>query len=130
MSDIRLRCDITHEEQAEFLQIMGTKKKSYQELLGHFIRTTISVNKTFKECETKKQLKLNFPDSNELITFTTPNIKTEKMEKEVISKHPEHRESIELFVRHMKNSINMATVLIALITIFGGILMYYRHGIE
>lgn len=54
----------------------------------------------------------------------------EKMEKEVISKHPEHREAIELFVSYMKKSINMATVLIALITIFGGILMYYRHGIE
>lgn len=54
----------------------------------------------------------------------------EKMEREVIAHHPEHRESIELFVKHMKNSINMATVLIALITIFGGILMYYRHGIE
>lgn len=54
----------------------------------------------------------------------------EKMEKEVIAKHPEHREAIELFVKNMKNSINMATVLIALITIFGGILMYYRDGIE
>ena len=54
----------------------------------------------------------------------------EKMEKEVIAKYPEHREAIELFVKHMKNSINMASVLIALITAFGGILMYYRHGIE
>ena len=54
----------------------------------------------------------------------------EKMEKEVIAEHPEHRESIELFVSYMKKSINMATVLIALITIFGGILMYYRNGIE
>jgi hypothetical protein len=51
----------------------------------------------------------------------------EKMEKEVIA---QHRESIELFVSYMKKSINMATVLIALITIFGGILMYYRNGIE
>jgi len=54
----------------------------------------------------------------------------EKMEKEVIAKHPEHRDAIELFVKYMKRSINMATVLIALITIFGGILMYYRNGIE
>ena len=54
----------------------------------------------------------------------------EKMEKEVIAKYPEHRADIELFVRHMRYSINMATVLIGLITIFGGILMYYRHGIE
>lgn len=54
----------------------------------------------------------------------------EKMEKEVISKYPEQRVEIETFVRHMRYSISMATVLIALITLFGGILMYYRHGIE
>ena len=54
----------------------------------------------------------------------------EKMEKEIISKHPEHREDIEIFVRHMRYSMSMATVLIALITAFGGILMWYRHGIE
>ena len=53
----------------------------------------------------------------------------EKMEKEVISKHPEHRSEIEIFVRHMRYSISMASVLIGLITVFGGILMYYRHGI-
>lgn len=53
----------------------------------------------------------------------------EKMEKEVIAKHPEYRDNIETFVRHMRYSISMATVLIALITMFGGILMYYRHGI-
>jgi len=54
----------------------------------------------------------------------------EKMEKEVISKYPQHRDDIEIFVRHMRYSINMATVLIALITLFGAVLMYYRHGIE
>ena len=53
----------------------------------------------------------------------------EKMEKEVISKYPEYRTEIETFVSHMRYSISMATVLIALITIFGGILMYYRDGI-
>lgn len=53
----------------------------------------------------------------------------EKMEKEVISKYPNFRNEIELFVRHMRYSISMASVLIALITIFGGILMYYRDGI-
>lgn len=54
----------------------------------------------------------------------------EKMEKEVISKYPQHRGDIETFVRHMRYSISMATVLIALITLFGAVLMYYRHGIE
>ncbi len=52
-----------------------------------------------------------------------------KMENEVMAKHPEHRGEIETFVRHMRYSISMATVLIALITMFGAILMYYRHGI-
>ncbi|HFB99370.1 MAG TPA: hypothetical protein ENJ53_01065 [Phaeodactylibacter sp.] len=50
----------------------------------------------------------------------------EKMEKEVMSKYPQHRTDIEIFVRHMKYSIKMASVLIALITLFGAILMYYR----
>ena len=53
----------------------------------------------------------------------------EKMEKEVISKYPEQRTEIETFVSHMRYSIGMASVLIALITLFGGILMYYRDGI-
>lgn len=50
----------------------------------------------------------------------------EKMEQEVIPKYPHMKEDIEAFVNHMQYSIRMATVLIALITIFGGILMYYR----
>ena len=50
----------------------------------------------------------------------------EKMETEIISKYPHMRTEIETFVNHMQYSIRMATVLIALITLFGGILMYYR----
>ena len=50
----------------------------------------------------------------------------EKMEAEVFSRYPEQKENIEVFVRHMRYSIKMATVLIALITLFGAILMYYR----
>ncbi len=50
----------------------------------------------------------------------------EKMESEVISKYPHMQKEIETFIRHMRYSIRMATVLIALITLFGGILMYYR----
>lgn len=51
-----------------------------------------------------------------------------KMEKEVFPKHPSQIENIEIFVRHMRYSIKMATVLIILITIFGAILMYYRNS--
>lgn len=50
----------------------------------------------------------------------------ERMEAEIIPKYPHMRAEIETFVRHMQYSIRMATVLIALITVFGGILMYFR----
>ncbi len=50
----------------------------------------------------------------------------QKMEKEIYPRYPEQRENIEIFVRYMKYSIQMATVLIALITLFGGVLMYFR----
>lgn len=49
-----------------------------------------------------------------------------KLEEEILPKYPEQREAIEEFVQHMHYSIKMASVLTALITIFGGILMYYR----
>ncbi len=51
----------------------------------------------------------------------------QKMEEEIYPKYPAARADIETFVRHMRYSIKMATVLIALITLFGAILMYYRH---
>jgi len=50
----------------------------------------------------------------------------QKMEEEVMPKYPHMRNEIETFVNHMQYSIRMATVLIALITLFGAILMYYR----
>ena len=49
-----------------------------------------------------------------------------KMEEEIYPRYPEFREEIRTFVNHMRYSIKMATVLIALITLFGAILMYYR----
>jgi len=50
----------------------------------------------------------------------------EKMEREIYPKYPHMKEEIDTFSRHMQYSIKMATVLIALITLFGAILMYYR----
>ncbi|GAB5554283.1 MAG: hypothetical protein Sapg2KO_38740 [Saprospiraceae bacterium] len=50
----------------------------------------------------------------------------QKMEAEVYPKYPHMRADIETFSRHINYSIKMATVLIALITAFGAILMYYR----
>ena len=49
-----------------------------------------------------------------------------KMEQEVYPKYPDMKEDIETFANHIKYSMRMATVLIALITLFGGILMYFR----
>ncbi|NBC07667.1 MAG: hypothetical protein GVY26_10785 [Bacteroidetes bacterium] len=51
----------------------------------------------------------------------------EKMEAEVMPKYPHMREEIETFTSHIRYSMKMATVLIALITLFGAILMYYRE---
>jgi len=51
----------------------------------------------------------------------------ERMEKEIYPKYPDQVEHIKTFMDHMQYSIKMASVLIALITIFGGILMWYRY---
>ena len=51
----------------------------------------------------------------------------EKMAKEVFPRHPNQVENIKIFVNHIRYSIKMATVLTTLITLFGAILMYYRH---
>jgi len=49
-----------------------------------------------------------------------------KLEEEILPLYPNHREDIVDFVNHIRYSVNMASVLITLITLFGGILMYYR----
>ena len=51
----------------------------------------------------------------------------QKMEQEILPKYPQFRTEITTFVRHMRYSIRMATVLIFLITLFGAILMYFRE---
>ncbi len=50
----------------------------------------------------------------------------QKMAEEIYPRYPHMREDIATFCRHMRYSIRMATVLIALITLFGAILMYFR----
>ncbi len=49
-----------------------------------------------------------------------------RLEQEILPRYPQAKADIEQFVNHLRRSIRMATVLIALITLFGGILMYYR----
>lgn len=50
----------------------------------------------------------------------------QRLEAEVLPRYPKFRSEIESFIRHMRYSIQMASVLIALITAFGAILMYFR----
>jgi len=47
-----------------------------------------------------------------------------RLESEILEVNPEHRNDIEIFVHNIRYSIRMATVLIALITLFGGILLF------
>lgn len=49
-----------------------------------------------------------------------------RMREEIYPKYPHMKEEIDTFVRHITYSVRMATVLIFLITLFGGILMYFR----
>lgn len=49
-----------------------------------------------------------------------------KMKSEIFPRYPHLQNDIEIFVNHITYSVRMATVLIFLITLFGGILMYYR----
>lgn len=50
----------------------------------------------------------------------------QRLEEEILPRYPQFRKEIESFVRHMRYSIKMASVLLALITAFGAILMYFR----
>ncbi|MCB0653806.1 MAG: hypothetical protein KDC85_21190 [Saprospiraceae bacterium] len=49
-----------------------------------------------------------------------------RMAEEIFPRYPHMKEEIETFTNHIQYSIRMASVLIALITAFGAILMYYR----
>ena len=46
-----------------------------------------------------------------------------KLEEEILPRYPQFQNEIETFIKHMRNSIRMASVLLLLITLFGGILM-------
>lgn len=50
-----------------------------------------------------------------------------KMAEEIYPKYPNNIADIEAFTGHIRKSMRIATILIALITIFGGILMFYRY---
>lgn len=48
----------------------------------------------------------------------------EKLENEIIPQHPRHADDIRTFVHNIRFSVRMASILIALITLFAAILMY------
>jgi hypothetical protein len=50
-----------------------------------------------------------------------------RLEEEVLPRYPQFRREIETFIRHMRYSMRMATVLLFLITAFGAILLYFRE---
>lgn len=50
-----------------------------------------------------------------------------RMEEEVLPLYPQHREDILTFVKNMRYSMKIYTALMVLITVFGGILMWYRE---
>jgi hypothetical protein len=51
----------------------------------------------------------------------------DRMRAEIIPRYPHLESDILAFANNLRFSIKMATVLIALITAFGGILMWYRE---
>lgn len=50
----------------------------------------------------------------------------QKLEAEILPRYPKFRNEIEGFIRHMRYSIRMASVLLLLITLMGAIMMYFR----
>lgn len=52
----------------------------------------------------------------------------DRLEKEVLQRYPEHREVVLRFINNIRFSINMATVLTTIITIFAAILMFMKEG--
>lgn len=62
------------------------------------------------------------------VDFTPGQIfSTARVEDEIVPTYPGQAESIRNFSRYLQLSIKMTTVLMALITAFGGILMWFRY---
>ncbi len=61
------------------------------------------------------------------IQFNTSHFfNSEKMEKEVLSRYPKHKEEILLFVKMIHRSVQLASVLLVVIIAFGYLLMRFR----
>lgn len=61
------------------------------------------------------------------VDFTAGQIfSSRRVEEEVVPSFPDQATAIRNFSVYLRRSISMTTVLLALITLFGGILMWYR----
>lgn len=49
------------------------------------------------------------------------------VEEDIIPKYPEQADDIRTFMNHIRYSVRLASVLVALITLFGAVLMWYRE---
>jgi len=64
------------------------------------------------------------------VDFTPAQIfSSQRVEDEIIPEYPAQAAAIRQFSGYLQRSIKMTTVLMALITAFGGILMWYRHEV-
>ena len=62
------------------------------------------------------------------VDFTAKQIfSTQLVEEEVVPRYPAQAQAIRDFSNYLRMSIRMGTVLLFLITVFGGILMWYRN---
>lgn len=51
----------------------------------------------------------------------------QRLEEEIINKHPEHKDLILSHVNSMKLSMNISSLCVVVLTICGAVLMYYRN---
>lgn len=51
-----------------------------------------------------------------------------KLEAEILPRYPQFQNEIETFIRHMRYSIRMASILLLLITVFGAMMLYFRES--
>lgn len=75
-----------------------------------------------------KVLKLYHYLTRNQIEFEASHVfSLEKLREEVLPRYPDSREQIETFVKYVRFSVKMASILIILTIAFGSILMYYSH---
>ncbi|MEM6397605.1 MAG: hypothetical protein AAF741_14745 [Bacteroidota bacterium] len=61
------------------------------------------------------------------VDFTPRQILSKRrVEEEVVPEYPHHAQIIRQFSDNLRKSVRMGTVLLLLITLFGGVLMWYR----